>query len=293
MPSAHLDPDFRIRLRPRHDGANIRIWIGFKQFMSLAEEAVLGWFRDHGMGPQALFSKYGLGLEIAESSVLLPDVLEIDDEVLAEVTQNAPGQFTVRLVAERDGIPATVLRCKMRIVLVREKFGPESPEPCPPELSGLVVPELTGSLSATTGPDARAFTHDWRVRYYHCHYSDRVRHMTYAGVLEDVVDRALAARGIGIPRMLAERSWIPVVSRVKIRLLADAHMDEVVRTTFSVGDIIGGKAFDGRMDCYALADGPPRPVATATILHGYAVTEGALAGSLAEFDAATIAALRG
>jgi hypothetical protein len=47
------------------------------------------------------------------------------------------------------------------------------------------------------------------------------------------------------------------------------------------------------MDCYALTDGPPRPVATATILHGYAVTEGALAGSLAEFDAATIAALRG
>jgi trans-aconitate methyltransferase len=41
-------------MRPRHEGANMRTWIGFKHFLYLAEEAVLHWFRDHGYGVQRL-----------------------------------------------------------------------------------------------------------------------------------------------------------------------------------------------------------------------------------------------
>src|SRR5262249_51880992 len=73
--------------RPRYEGANIRTWIGFKQFMLLAEEAVLAWFRERGLGPQRLYHEHGLGLEIVDSSVQLPALLEVDDEVRAEVSE--------------------------------------------------------------------------------------------------------------------------------------------------------------------------------------------------------------
>jgi hypothetical protein len=51
--------------------------------------------------------------------------------------------------------------------------------------------------------------------------------------------------------------------------------------------------YDARMDCYVLRDGHLVPTATGTILHGYAVSRGEKAGSLAEFDADTRIALLG
>ena len=47
------------------------------------------------------------------------------------------------------------------------------------------------------------------------------------------------------------------------------------------------------MECWVLADAAPRCVATANILHGYAVSRGARAGQLAELDASTVRALLG
>lgn len=91
--------------------------------------------------------------------------------------------------------------------------------------------------------------------------------------------------------MLAERGWIPVVSRARVRLLADAHMDDQIMTTFTVADIIKNSAFDGRMDSYIIGPAQPRHVATAQILHGYANTDGA--GALTELDPAMVAALTG
>lgn len=277
------------RLRPRYDSANIRTWIGFKQFMALAEEAVLEWFRASGHGPRSLYHEYGLGLSVVDSSVLLPSVLEIDDEVIAEVTPAGVGRFTVTLSAAGVEEPIRALRGRLRVALVTESGAPAR---YPADLAELVVPRVDQLANERpAGPPAEAFGWDWRVRYFHCHYSDRVQHSAYIRALEEVVDRFLAKRGLSVPRLLADRGWIPVVSRARVRLLADAHMDELVRATFTVDEVIKDRVFDGRMECWVLADAAPRCVATANILHGYAVSRGAQAGQLAELDAGTVSAL--
>lgn len=230
-----------------------------------------------------------------ESSAQLPAVLEVDDSVRAEVNRTRPGRFAVRLTTERDGVPVTVLRGRITVALVQERYAEVAP--CPAWLSELVVPAVRGPVPAPPREDG--FEWPWRVRYFHCHFSDRVQHAAYVGALEETVDRFLAEAGISVPRLLAERGWIPVVSRVGVRLLADARMDDVVRTTFTVDDVIGGRAFTGRMDCFAPdsegeggeGDGGKRPVATASILHGYAISRGPGTGSLAQLDPPILRAL--
>jgi acyl-CoA thioesterase FadM len=294
------------RLRPRHASANIRTWVGFKQFMCLAEEAVLGWFRDRGWGPQEIYHRYGLGWEVVDSSVQLPAVLELDDEVAAEVGWLGPGRFGVRLTVPRDGTVVPVLRGRVAVALVAERPGPAGrpggPAPAGPPVPDCLAPLVVPSVAAAAGPvepppaPAGPFDWRWRVRYFHCHYSDRVQHGSHVQALEEVVDRFLADRGLSVPRLLAERGWIPVVSRARVRLLADAHLDEQVRTTFAVAEIVKDRGFDGRMDSYvADPEHPDRPrhVATARILHGYAVSTGADAGRLAALDPDTVAALTG
>ena len=135
------------------------------------------------------------------------------------------------------------------------------------------------------------FLWSWRARYFHCHFSDRVQHSAYVRALEEVVDRFLADRGLSIPRLLGERGWIPVVSRARVQILADAHMDEVVHTTFVVEDVLRGLAYDARMDCYVERDGRLVHTATAKILHGYAGSAGEEAGRVVELDDETVAAL--
>ena len=284
--------------RPRYEGANIRTWIGFKHFVYLVEEAVLHWFRERGLGARRLYHDFGLGLELVDVSVQLPAYLEVDDEATAFVTEGRPGRFSVRLSVERDGTAVPVLSGKVTVALVQEET---SAEPVPDELAQLVVPgsaaartaeprdlELApGGVEATLQP----FLWSWRARYFHCHFSDRVQHSAYVRALEEVVDRFLADRGLSIPRLLGERGWIPVVSRARVQILADAHMDEVVHTTFVVEDVLRGLAYDARMDCYVERDGRLVHTATAKILHGYAGSAGEEAGRVVELDDETVAAL--
>ncbi len=293
MPNLELDRITTCALRPRYAGANIRTWIGFKHFMYLVEEAVLTWFRERGLGPQHLYHTYGLGLTVVDSSVLLPAVLDIDDEVEAQVSRLESGRFAVRLTVVRDGRTVAALRGKVTVALVAEEGAGGAAAP-PRFLAPLVVP------AAATEPDPPppadgAHSWQWWVRYFHCHYSDRVQHGSHVQVLEEAVDRFLADRGLSVPRLLAERAWIPVVSRARVRLIADAHMDEEIRTTFTVLDVVKDRAFDGRMDSYVVGPGQaaPRHVATARILHGYAISEGEGAGTLAELDPQTVKALTG
>jgi len=290
MQSLDRDRTTTSRLRPRYASANTRTWVGFKQYMYLAEEAVLHWFRERGYGPGHLYDRYGVGLEIVDSSVLLSAVLKIDDQVDAQVGWRRPGHFGVRLTVTRDGKPVPVLRGRVAVALVTERDAPVQ-DPLPHCLAPLVVPTVSAVAEPVTPPPVEPFTFQWQARYFHCHYSNRVQHGTYVQALEEVVDRFLASNAISVPRMLVKRGWIPVVSRARVRLLADAHMDDQIMTTFTVTDIIKNSAFDGRMDSYIIGPGQPRPVATAQILHGYANTAGA--GALTELDPATVAALTG
>jgi acyl-CoA thioesterase FadM len=140
-------------------------------------------------------------------------------------------------------------------------------------------------------PPDDGFTWSWRVPYFYCQFSDRVQHSGFVRVLEEVVDLFLADRGISVGSLLAERGWIPVVSRVRVRLLGAAHMEEVVHTGFRVDEIVRGTMFDGSMHCAVRRDGVMIPVAEGRILHGYAMSRGPDAGRLATLDDTTIAAL--
>lgn len=300
--------------RPRYEGANIRTWIGFKHFLYLVEEAILEYFRERGLGPHVLYHRHGLGLEIVESSVQLPATLQIDDEVRASLLPETPrpGQgapFAVKLSVAGDGSTVTVLHGRVRVGLVRERDAPGT-QPVPAFLEPYVASEVaalagrataeppaiavpTGVRDALVPPGSNAFLWSWRIPYYYCHFSDRLQHSGYVRALEEVVDRFLDDRGISIRTMLDERGWIPVVSRARVRMLADAHMEEVVHTVFTVEGILKDVLYDARMDCYVRRGDRLVHTASATILHGYAISRGERAGQLARFGDSTTGALLG
>ncbi|MER6668135.1 thioesterase [Amycolatopsis japonica] len=289
--------------RPAFEGANIRTWIGFKHFMYLVEQGVLQWLRDQGTSARDLFLEHGLGAEIVDCSVQLPAVLELDDEVEVEVTPGRGDKLNVQLSVVRDGEKVTVLRGKVTVVLVRERAA-DTRAAAPEALAHLEVPALKSSVERIAIPAGEtaesvltaspgAFLWSWRAPYFYCHYSDRVQHSGFVRTLEEVVDRYLADRGISVGRMLTERAWIPVVSRARVRLLEDARMEETVHTVFTVTDILRGVMFDGRMDCYVRRGQELVPVATAQILHGYAIAAGPGAGGMAELDEGVVHALIG
>jgi acyl-CoA thioesterase FadM len=293
-----------VSMRPRFQGANIRTWIGFKHLLYLVEEAVLQWFRERGLGPQHLFHEYGAQLEIIESSALLVVLMEADDVVAAKVEVRQGAQFSVRLLIRRGESDVVSVKAKVTVALRPGKDAsgsrPYSNEvvrwlsqisDSQNERHDLLLTSGQGVESLLAPPGSRAFLWTWRARYFDCCYSRQVQHSTYVRVLEEVVDRFLADRGISITRMLTEYKWIPVVSRVRVATLAEAYMDETICTTFVVEDVMKRITFDGRMDCYARRGSKLVHTATAHILHGYAISEGERAGQLTELDQATIDAL--
>jgi acyl-CoA thioesterase FadM len=289
--------------RPRYEGANIRTWIGFKHFMYLVEEGVLEWFRERDLGPQRLFHEHGVGLEIVDSSAQLPALLEVDDIVEAQVDAIAPGRFDVRLRIHRAHGSVLGLRGKVTVALVREAAA--APGELPEELAALLREDVTapgvepddrvlggaGPAETLSAGSAPRLHWPWRARYFHCHFSDRVQHSAYVRALEEVVDRFLEDRGMSIRTLLDERGWIPVVSRARVQLVAAAHMEEIVHTTFTVHEILKDRAFDATMDCHVQRGDRLVHVATARILHGYAASRGENAGALVVLDEPTQARL--
>jgi acyl-CoA thioesterase FadM len=302
------DPNHtRVTLRCRYEGANIRSWVGFKQIMYLFEDAVLAWFRERQCGPQRVYHETGFGLEVTDVSALLVALLEIDDEVQADITAKRPGRFEARLSVKRQGALVVAAKAKLSVAMIREK-GTHAGKPIPDHLKPLAFDQMAAATSALARPDlamaaggevssvlappgSRAFLWSWRARYFHCHYSDRVQYGSYIGALEEVVDRFLADRGISIGRLLDERGWIPVVSRVRLQMLMDVHMEETVHTTFAVEEVLKGTVFDARMNCYVQRGERLVQTAAGHILHGYAASEGEAAGRLVEMDDRILSAL--
>jgi acyl-CoA thioesterase FadM len=295
--------------RPRFEGANIATWIGFKQFMLLAEEAVVAWFRERALGPREAAQRHGLGLELLDSSVQLPALLELDDELVARVTARAPGRFAVTLHVRRPGGELLALRGRVAaglVALEEDAAAPVPREPLPPSLAPLVLPALRApgvvpedrrldppGAAATPFDDGAPFHWTWRARYFHCHHSRHVRHAAYVGALEEVVERFLADRGMSIRTLLEERGWIPVVSRARVQVVRAARMEELVHTTFAVRELLKRRAFDATMDCHVRRGDRLLHVASARILHGYAAARGPQAGQLVELDPRTCAVLAG
>ncbi|MGE5826804.1 MAG: thioesterase [Micromonosporaceae bacterium] len=292
---------------PGYEGANIRTWIGFKHLIYLVEQALLRWLEDRGTNSRDLYLGHGLGFEIVDCSVQLPAVLELDDRVRAEVIGTG-SELDVRLLAARDDHDVTVLRGKVTVALVRERTANEY-RPAPDLLRALEVVDLadaaapsqpapvrlgTGdSVESVLGSGPGTFLWSWRAPYFYCHFSDRVQHSGFVRALEEVVDRFLVDRGISVGRLLNERSWIPVVSRCRVQLRAAAHMEEIIHTTFAVTGILRNLMFDAQMDCYVRRGTELVHVATARILHGYAIAAGPGAGRMVELDGEVWRALTG
>lgn len=304
-----------ITTHPRYEGANIRTWIGFKHFMYLVEESVLEYFREQGHGVQAMFRDHGLGLEVVECSAQLPHALEIDDTVLVTVTPAARQRdgrgaaFVAEITTGPDDAEVTALKAKVRVALVREADGPSGERAEPP---AALRPYVTDALEHVT--DARdpvgirpgqtpaevltpagsgAFLWSWRAPYYYCHFSDRVQHSAFVRTLESVVDNFLHDRGLPIGGLLRDRAWIPVVSRARVRLHAAAHMEETIHTVFRVDDILLDTTYTATMECWVQRGDELVLVASGTIMHGYAISRGEHAGTVARLDEATQAALLG
>jgi acyl-CoA thioesterase FadM len=287
-PSTDLGRHTVTGLRPCHEGGNIRTWIGFKHFVYLAEEAVFDLHRARGEGLAARFHERAARLSVVESSVQLPAVLELDDAVDAEVS-GGPERFSVRLSARRAGNP-TVLRGTLTVAAL--------PDAATARTVALArddqrLPAGGDPPAVLAPPGSGSFVWTWRVPYYYCHYSRWLAHSGYVRSMEEVVDRFLAARGMSVGTMLSSRGWIPVVSRCRVKLLADVAMEETVHAVLTVTDVLRRMCFEARVDWYAERSGSLAHVATGQILHAYAVASGPAAGGLADLDDMVVAALWG
>lgn len=296
-----------IRARPSAVGCNIRTWIGFKQFFDLLEAGVLAWIEAQGISPRDLYHTYGLAVEIADVSAQLPAVLELGDDVEISVTPRPRGGLNATISVVRGDTTVVALKASVTVALVPGEAAADATARAnlPPALLPIIAGNASyagpaavsmpsrGDVLTSVGAAPGAYLWSWRAAYYLCHYSDRVQHSGFVRCLEEVVDRYLQGHGLGVGRLLRERYWIPVVSRARVRLGAAAHMDDIVHTVFEVTDVLRDTLFSGTMSCWVERDGELACVATGEILHGYAISAGELAGTMAVLDPAVITALKG
>jgi len=304
--------------RPGFEGANIHTWIGFKHFMYQIEEAALEYCRAHALSPQRLFQEHGICLETVEARVRLLHTLHMDDRVEVEVRPDkraVPGELAlaVEMFVEAEGERRKALTGKVQLLL-RGSASATAQTGLPAEALALLHPAIDRSarhpahdvsLPAAESADrgdmaslmrtahANAFVWPFRIPYFYCHYTDRLHYSGYVRLMEEVVDRFLADRGISIRTMLESRNWIPVVSEARLEILREALLEETAYTVFTVEDIMKDITFTARIEWYVVRAGEVIRTATGRITHGYVAIEDRSTGQLATFDAQTIAALRG
>ncbi|MBM0278024.1 thioesterase family protein [Micromonospora tarensis] len=295
------------KLRPRFEGTNIGTWIGFKHINYLVEEAVLEHLRSAGTPAGALYADSGVGFEIVDLDTRIIGALHIDDVVDFEVQPvggAADGELTVRvkLFASRADGPAKVASSRVGVVLRRDENA--APTASVPEaLQPFVVAQLGGAVSRTSVPaeadvlrqlteGRNAYAHTWRIPYYVCHYTERLQMSGYLRVMEDVVDRFLAARGLSIREMLTTRDWIPACTRSHIRITDEALMEEDLHVVFNVTDIFKDFTYTASVECYVVRDGRLVQTANGTVTHGYAKIENRTDWGLVPFDGRVHQALR-
>ena len=307
------------RGRPGFEGANIHTWIGFKHFMYQLDEASLDYCRQHGLSPQHLFQQFGLCLETVEARVRLLETLHMDDRIQVEV-RRAPYErsrelgLAVEMFVDRNGERRKALTGRLQLLLRTDGADPGR-HTVPAEPATLVHPTIdrrskqsapeidllscvNAAAAARMLPDllrtahGNSFVWPWRIPYFYCHYTERLHYSGYVRLLEEVVDRFLAERGISIGTMLKRHNWIPVVSEARIEILREALLEETIYTVFTLEDIMKSIAYTARVDWYVFREGALIRTATGRITHGYVGIEGRSGGQLVTFDEATMAALR-
>jgi acyl-CoA thioesterase FadM len=272
--------------------------------MALSEEAVICWFRERNQGPASLYRDYGVRLSVIDASVLIKGALGADEPVTAQVTPVGSRYRDVRLWAERGGTRQDVLQGRLTVGLVRDR---STAAELPADLAELVLGEIAGLGTAVGSHDPaheqqaladaaaagtlEGFPRALRVPYSACHGSGQMSFAGYVRLIEGLVDDFMADRGLWTSRLLAERGWVPAYARARIRLLGEAHVDEVLHAVYSVARVVGKGLFDGRIECHVRRGDRFVPTATGIVLHGYALADGPAAGQVAELDPDIIAAV--
>jgi acyl-CoA thioesterase FadM len=315
---ALLDTSSEVMLRPRYEGNNICTWIGFKHVNYLVEEAVLAHLRNAGLGSRRLYEEFGLGVDIVDLDTRILNALHLDDTAVAQVvsrTRPDDTQLRFEVSLRRPEAATKDVTSTVRVALRRDTYIDDA-NVVPAELSrfavdsiGVAVPgeavhtTIGTDLSAGRGvvgvdpvlaqltAGANAFGWKWRIPYPYCHFNERLQMSGYLRQMEEVVDLFLASRGISIRHLLDTRRWIPVVPHSKIRILAEALMEENLYTVYTVEEIYKEFTYRSRMDTYVVRDGRLVQTSTGTITHGYAVIDGRRDWRLVSFDEPVLAAL--
>ena len=256
-----------ITLRPRYEHAGARLRLGVRGLTSLAEEALVNWFRVRGISPAVLSERYGREFSIVDWSALGGATVALDDEVVASAVPVGMRYFNLEL-AVRDGEAERVaLRARVTAVLVRRPGRFEEP---PEEVEGMLVERLDEVGAERAAGSTPAWRRSYRVAMEGCHHAGRMRHSDHMGVLMELAEVFAEEHGLPARRLLDEHGLVSVVPRVRVRLLADAYAGDVLHAGFEVHQVVGSGQFDCRFGAHVECDGRAVPVAVGTLLLGFA-----------------------
>lgn len=268
-------------LRPLSEGANIESWIGFKHFSYLAEAGIQEYLRNTGRSQDAIL-RAGHSVDIASLSLRLPSPLYADSlvDVHVEGERRETDSLSEMLCVEglsRDS--GERRRCLQGTAMLNQHRLADL-EDC------LARIEKQGQAKI---PRARADApghHDWHftVPYPFCRAASVLQFDGYVRLVEDGIERYLRAHGISVRRLLVERGWIPVVTDWKINIHEPVFMEETLLIRMDVTSIFKGLLWETRISFVAMRDDKETTVAESFIRHGYAVTKGPGAGTMATFD---------
>lgn len=283
-----------VALRPSYEGANIGPWIGFKHVNYMIEEAVITHYRKAGHDVRTAYADYGLCWEIVDIDTRIIHVFNLDEAVRLQVrsaAQQSDGEYAVDVVVhgDRQGESVKLARSKVVVALRKDSRWLTATEPLPPELAAAAVARIERPAPATgfgalppgelpadiAGLTAgrNAFVWKLRIPYFYCHFTERLQMSGYLRIMEEVVDRFLADRGVSIRTLLDDKQLIPAVPRSRVSMVDEVYMEEELYTVFVVEEVFKDLTFTARMEGYVIRDGALVNVAVGAITHGYAMLE--------------------
>ncbi len=273
-------------MMPGFEGANIGLWVGFKQFSYLAEHALLDYCAATTASVSELVHEQGLGVDLRRMSARLPQPLFVEDEIVFDVHSAQPrvsdgttATFAARTLGEGS---RTVMKGRAEYCL--------RPLERPGSWRGRPV-EVPAEAPVVGLGDPHVWSQ--QIPYFYCRYSDPVQFDGYVRMVEDGVDRFLAAKGLSIPTVLRDRGWIPAVTEFHISSTTPVYMGEDVQVSVWLTDITADMLFALAFDFSVLRDGQKISACRAQITHGYAATSGDVKGGLRRLDGDVKALLRG
>jgi acyl-CoA thioesterase FadM len=282
-----------VELRAGYEGANIGPWIGFKHVNYLVEQAAISHFRTTGHDVRSLYVDNGVCWEVVDIDTRIIHVVNVDEKVRLEVSAvPAPSgehRFDVAVLGDRQGGLVKLARSHVSVALREDSRWTTRATAVAPELTSAVVPRIRRPAPAAgfgSGPadgipadmarltsGRNAFTWTLRIPYFYCHFTERLQMSGYLRIMEELVDKFLADRGVSIRTLLDDKQLIPVVPRSRISMLNEVYMEEDLHAVLVVDQVFKNLTFTAAMECYVQRDRDLLNVAVGAITHGFAMLQ--------------------